>query len=277
VNAPRGAYGLRLSGLEVVDHCLVAADPAWPAFRILVEPGPDAAGVEHVDEASARIRLRTGGWIEIDRGAGCARFSVPRALSSEEIVHPYLAPVAAVTAQWYGRESLHGGGIALAGAAWGVLGERHEGKSTLLAAAAARGLDVVADDVLVVEGDIAFAGPRTVDLRRYAAEALGLGDDIGVAGARPRWRLALRPVEPSLPLAGWVFAAWGDEIELARLAPSETLVRLLRHRGLRLPPADPAAFVQLSALPAWEFRRPRSWDALSDSLGRLVEALAAAS
>src|SRR5207237_858464 len=163
------------------------------------------------------------------------------------------------TAQWYGRESLHGGGIAFAGAAWGVLGERHEGKSTLLAAAAARGLDVLADDVLVVEGEAAFAGPRTVDLRPDAAEALGLGEDLGVAGARPRWRLELEPVAPSLPLAGWVFAAWSEETVLARLSPSETLVRLLRHRGLRLPPTDPAAFVQLSALPAWEFRRPRSW------------------
>ena len=85
---------------------------------------------------SRRIRLRTGGWIDIDRTAGRAVFAVPEALSAEELVHPFLAPVAAVAAHWHGRESLHGGGFALGDRAWGIIGDRMGGKSSLLAALA---------------------------------------------------------------------------------------------------------------------------------------------
>ena len=162
------------------------------------------------------------------------------ALSPDELVHPYLAPVAAITAHWHGRESLHGGGIAVRGRVMGVVGDRLEGKSSLLAALAARGVDVVCDDMLVVEDDHAFAGPRTIDLREDAAGALGVGENIGVAGARARWRVRLGPAPPRLPLAGWIFLDWAERVEVARVPASETLQRLLRNRGIRVPPLDPA-------------------------------------
>ena len=198
-------------------------------------------------------------------------FTVPAALSPDELVHPYLAPVAAITAQWHGRESLHGGGIALAGNVIGVFGDRLEGKSSLLAALATRGVDIVCDDLLVVEGADAFAGPRTIDLREDAAEALGAGESIGVAGARARWRVRLGQIPPRLPLAGWIFLDWGDRVEVGRVPASETLKRLLRNRGIRVPPLDPALFVQLGAMPAWEVRRPRSWSAVPEVVDAVLD------
>src|SRR5262245_35340945 len=133
---PHGAYGLQPSGVPGLERSLVEAPAPWPEFTVLVEHGTGDCVVEHVDTASARVRLRTGGCIDIDRATALARFTVPVTLSADELVHPYLAPVAAVSAHWFGRESFHGGGIALGGAAWGLLGDRHDRQSSLLAALA---------------------------------------------------------------------------------------------------------------------------------------------
>lgn len=259
-----GAYGLRLRGVDGAEQLLVPAEASWPVLDIRVEAGDATVARDRFDSASAQVRLRTGGSVSIERESGRATFTVPVPLSPDELVHPYLAPVAAITAQWHGRESLHGGGIAVRDGVMGVVGDRLEGKSSFLAALAARGIDVVCDDMLVIEDDQAFAGPRTIDLREDAAGALGLGENIGVAGARTRWRVRLGPVPPRLPLAGWIFLGWAGRVEVARVPASETLQRLLRNRGIRVPPLDPAHFVQLGAMPAWEVRRPRSWSAVPD-------------
>ena len=252
----------------------MAADASWPVFDIRIETGDATVAGDRFDSASAQVRLRTGGSVAVERMPGRATFTVPLPLTMDELVHPYLAPVAAIAAHWHGRESLHGGGIALGGAVWGIVGDRLEGKSSLLAALAARDVDVVCDDMLVVESTDAFAGPRTIDLREDAATALGVGVGIGVAGARARWRVRLGPVPPRLPLAGWIFADWAERIEIRRLSASETLLRLLRNRGIRVPPLDPAVFLQLGALPAWEIRRPRLWSALPDVVSAMLDAAA---
>jgi hypothetical protein len=268
-----GAYGLQILGAGGAEGSLVEAADDWPAVELAVEVGELDANEEHLDDAHARIRLRTGGWIQIDRDPGRALFTVSAPLTPDELVHPFLAPVAAVFSYWHGRESLHGGGVALGEKVWGVVGGRLGGKSSLLAALAGRGIDVVSDDVLVLEGFDAFAGPRTVDLREDAAAALGLGEDIGVAGTRRRWRLRLPQLDRSLSLGGWVFTEWADETELRRLPAADTLVRLVGNRSISAPPRDPATFLQLSALPAWELRRPRSWSAVPDALELVLGAL----
>jgi hypothetical protein len=273
-NFPLGAYGLRISGVRGADSMLVRAAASWPAVEISVVVERLEADGEFVDEDNARIRLRTGGWIELDRDSGRARYTVPAALSPEELVHPFLAPAAAVCGHWHGRESIHGGAIALGATVWGVVGDQHAGKSSLLAALAIAGTDVVCDDVLVLDGRQAFAGPRTVDLRKDAAAALGVGDEIGLAGARERWRLQLGPLDRPLTLGGFVFVEWSDDAEMRRLPASDTLARLYRNRSIRVPPRDPVAFLQFSALPAWELRRPRSWASLPETLELLVGVLA---
>ena len=272
-NFPLGAYGLRIAGIPDGASLLAAAEPGWPAVEIAVEVGDLDAEAEYLDEGRALLRLRTGGWIELQRNPGSARFVVPAPLSTDELVHPFLAPAAAVFAHWHGREGLHGGGLAVGGTAWGVIGDRLGGKSSLLAALAAGGTDVVCDDVLVLAGREAFSGPRTIDLREDAAAALGVGEEIGVAGARERWRLRLPPLGRPLSLGGWVFTDWADDVRMERLPASETLVRLYRNRSITVPPRDPAALLHLSALPAWELRRPRSWASVPATLELLLETL----
>jgi hypothetical protein len=270
---PYGAYGLRLGGIPDAASVLGAAELAWPAVEIAVEVGDLDADSEFLDDDRARLRLRTGGWIELERDPGRACFVVPAPLSTDELVHPFLAPAAAVFAHWYGREGLHGGALAIGSTAWGVVGDRLGGKSSLLAALATGGTDVVCDDVLVLAGREAFSGPRTIDLREDAAAALGVGEEIGVIGARERWRLQLPQLARPLSIGGWVFTDWGDDLQLEHLAASETLVRLYRNRSITVPPRNPEALLQLSALPAWELRRPRSWAAVPATLELLLGTL----
>lgn len=142
----------------------------------------------------AQLRLRNGGEIAIDRRAGRVVFRVPHPVRADELVHPYLAPAAAVIARWLGRESIHAGAFAGRDTAWGLVGGRGAGKSSTLAWLARAGMEVLCDDMLVLEGRTPLAGPRSVDLREDAAARLGAGEEIGLTGARERWRLQLGPV-----------------------------------------------------------------------------------
>jgi hypothetical protein len=271
-----GAYGLRIRGVGAAASLLVAVRADWPLFSIRSQVGTASPGGESASETHARLLLRNGGEIAIDRAKSEICFTVPEPVPDQALVHPYLAPAAAVIARWLGRESFHAGAFALEGGAWGVLGEREAGKSSLLAWLALQGRSVLSDDMLIVEGETAFAGPRSVDLRRETALHLGAGEELGVIGARERWRVGLPPIEPEARLAGWVFLEWGDRVSVRPLDPGERLARLLHHRGVRLPPPSHEALLALAALPAWELRRPQDWASLADAGEALLGALEAA-
>jgi hypothetical protein len=258
-----GAYGIRLSGLDAARPLLVPAAPDWPSFELSnrVEPGPYSA-VEHAGDRRAELRLRTGGRIFIDRSPGRAEFVTPRPLAAEELVHPYLAPVAAVVAHWNDRESVHAGAFAVDGRVWGVVGERESGKSSTLARLALDGGTIVSDDLLILQGTKVFAGPRAIDLREEPATRLGVGKSIGVAGARERWRLRLEPLPQELELAGWIHLAWGGRVEAVPVEGRERIERLLSQRGARLPSLSPEVLLDLASLPSWEVRRPQAWQTL---------------
>jgi hypothetical protein len=133
---------------------------------------------------------------------------------------------------------------------------------------------VFSDDVLVIDGATALAGPRSIDLRAEAARRLDAGEPIGHVGARSRWRLPLGMVEPELPLNGWITLEWGDEIAIRELRGAERLAALLPHRGVRLAPTEPGALLRLSTLPHLRLIRPRRWESLPDVTERLVDAIA---
>ena len=267
-----GAYGIRLSGLDAARSLLVPAAPDWPSFELLnrVEPGPFSE-LEHAGEQRAELRLRTGGRIFIERSPGRAEFVTPRPLGTEELVHPYLAPVAAIVAHWNDRESVHAGAFAVDGRVWGVVGDRESGKSSTLARLALDGITVVSDDLLILQGTNVFAGPRAIDLREEPATKLGVGTSIGVAGARERWRLRLGPVQQELELVGWIHLAWGDRVEAVPLEGRERIERLLSQRGARLPSLSPAVLLDLASLPSWEVRRPQVWETLGETADCLRE------
>jgi hypothetical protein len=227
-----------------------------------------------VTESKALLKLQSGGEIRLDRARGRATYVLPRRLGRDELVHPFLAPAAALMAWWLGRECFHAGAFVIGGRAWGVIGDRGTGKSTTIAELSLAGLPILGDDLLVVRGRTAYAGPRAVDLRRDAAARLSVGESLGVVGARERWRLALPATKAEVPLGGWILLAWSARVELARVPASERLVRLHRGRGINLPPRDPDAMLDLASLPAWELRRPKAWGSAGDALERLLETVA---
>ena len=270
-----GAYGLALPGLEEVRDLLVPAPPDWPTLDVAQETGLATAAEERVEEHRARLILRNGGEIEIERAGPRALFRVPVPLSPAALLHPYLAPVASVVALWRGRESLHAAAVVVDGAAWALLGERESGKSSTAAWLARAGFGVLCDDILVLDDGQALAGPRAIDLRAEPAARLEAGEELGLVGERERWRLRLDPVPPAVPLAGWVSLSWGERVEVTSIPPAERIARLVAQRGLRVPAPNPAVLVDLAALPAFELRRPRDWGSLAEASGRLLEALRA--
>jgi hypothetical protein len=270
-----GAYGFRLSGVPEAKDLLIDAPDTWPQLDLVRSMHGSRPALEHVTAARARVWLPGGAWATVDRERVSAQLAIPDEISDGAIVHPYLAPVALVMSRWLGREGFHGGGIVTGGGAWGVLGDKTAGKSTMLAWLAREGVGVVSDDVLVIDGPNALAGPRSVDLREEAARHLGAGEPMGRVGQRERWRLTLPPVAPELPLRGWITLEWGDDVAIEPIRGAERLPALLPHRGVRLTPLDPAVLVRFSALPHLRFIRPRDWDVLPEAVERLLGALAA--
>jgi hypothetical protein len=229
--------------------------------------------VQTVGGDRAEIAPPSGTLVRIEREPGRAVFVSPTPLSAHALVHPLLAHVAAIAAWWSGRESLHAGAFVAGDGVWALVGDRATGKSTTLAWLEREGVSVVCDDMLVLEGDSPFAGPRSVDLRRAAAERLGTGEPLGVLGERERWRMRLAPVGPLPRLRGLVHLAWGSETRARPLGVQRRVELLTANRGVRLPVVEPGALLDLASLPWYELERPQTWEALprvADELLRLA-------
>ena len=251
----------------------MGAPPDWPEWQIGVRRGGDPPAAERMDESGASLALDHGGRLDVDRASRSAVFTLPEPPSGPGIVHPYLAPVAAIAAHWAGRTSFHAGAFVAGGRAWVAIGDRGAGKSSLMAALAALGTIVLVDDLLVVDGGRALAGPRCVDLRDDAAAALEQGVTIGTIGGRERWRVELGDAAPTVPLGGFVELGWGDVTEVAAVPVAARLPLLLRSFALRAGPPDPDRILDLAALPMLRFARPRRWDALEPSARALARAV----
>jgi hypothetical protein len=273
---PVGAYGMRIEGLGEARSLLVPASRSWPLIEVVhrLEQGPFDE-LDHLGDHRAQLWLQTGGRIEVDRHAGRAVVVTPRPLTDNDLVHPFLAPVASVIARWHGRTSFHAGAFAIDGAVWGVLGDSSAGKSSLLATLAGRGVGIVTDDILVVDHDRAFLGPRAIDLREDVARTLRLGEPLGMVGARERWRHTLPQVDGDLRIRGWISLEWGDQFNVARLAPGSRALVLDRSRAVRLAPDDPDEFLRLASLPGWKLTRPSDLRSLGPAADHLLEVLPA--
>src|SRR5690242_2880846 len=199
----RIAYGLRIAGLpEDAPLLECPAGVRWPELRLV--HGPPTAPPRIVDPAATTVPLRGGG--ELCLEGPTATFRTPEPPTDDALVHPQLAVAAAGRNRLLGREVLHAGAVVVDGAAWALAGLNEAGKSTLLAALAVFGLPVLSDDLLVLEDETAFAGPRCADLRTPIALA-GLPPSQAVRDGQ-RWRVLLPAAPPSVPLAGFVFLRW---------------------------------------------------------------------
>ncbi|MFC7547202.1 hypothetical protein [Plantactinospora sp. GCM10030261] len=271
--AGRNVYGLRVRGLDRIPELPVADGPPddRPVVRIRWsaappdEPAEGGAGDRGDRDRCVRV-LADGRRVTLDRRAGTATFHGPPA-PPDLLPHPYLASVATVVNRWAGREVFHAGAFVAAGLVWPVLGPRTAGKSSLLAALAADSVPIVADDILVSDGEVGYAGPRCLDLREPVP---GLPRDGTLVRHRTRLRIPLPPVPDRLPVGGWFFLHWGAAPELCPIGAVDLLPRLAALRFWPDHPSDPAALLALATRPGWDLTRPRDWTALPHSR-RLVD------
>ena len=267
-----GAYGLRFEGLPA--DALVAAPADWAPWTLSWErAGSDSRAVQRFDADEVLVDIEPGGQAHVDRRAASTTLRLATPPVAEALVHPHLASTAVVTAAWFGRQSFHAGAFVHGGGVWAVVGDRQHGKSSALAWLAAAGFAVFADDVLVVDGERAFAGPRCLDLRAGAATHFGMGRDIGRVGSRRRWRVNLPAVPPELPFLGWVILRWSDTVDVQPIPVVDRLAVLLANRGLRLPEHDARPWLGLVARPMVCLSRPRDWARADTAMTTLVERL----
>lgn len=266
------AFGFRLHGAPA--RSLIAADrPDWPALYVQRRVGPAGTAPGHLDDSSARLSLGDADWLELDRAARTATYRTARAIDDDALVHPRLAPAAALMARWLDRDALHGGAFLAGDGAWGVAGANEAGKSTLLARLAVRGSPILSDDLLVVDRTgLAYAGPRCIDLRQPEVVGDDVSDLVRPVRDDTRRRMDLPSVEAVAPLRGWFFLEWGSHVEAVPCPAAERLRRLLAQRRWATEPIDARVLLTLTAVPAWTLRRPRGTEHLEPTLA-LLDAL----
>jgi hypothetical protein len=258
------AYGLRLRGLPA--QGLMPVDSLdWPVVEVLQAGGEMPSEEPWLGDDDALLELDGIRRVALSRAPSVATFRGPR-LAADDLLHPYLGPVGITFGRWFGRETFHAGAFLADGGVWALVGGREAGKSSLLAALARRGVPVFCDDLVVIDGLDAFAGPRMLDLREHPAPALADARDVEPARRGTRWRVRLGPVDPVAPFRGWVFLRWSDSLRLDRIPAATTLARLAGWRGRPELPSDPKQMLELGALPAWELHRPRGWHGLDETI-----------
>ena len=271
---PSGAhqvYGLHLTGVTGAGLLPApAADTAGP--RVVIhharqDPEPECLGTQRAVLGLPGLRQ-----LLLRRGEGTATFTGPR-LSHDELIHPYLGAAASVFSRWCGREVYHAGAFVCDGLAWAVVGGREAGKSSLLAALAARGLPVLSDDLVVTDGHQAFCGPRTIDLRRLAP---GTTAPVTPVRGASRWRLALPPVPGAVPLGGWIYLRWRADVNMQAVPVSRSLARLAARRTWPALPSDPQILLALAARPGWDLGRPADWARMDQTVDLMLQTLQAA-
>jgi hypothetical protein len=274
-----GAYGLRLEGLAGAARAMAPVPEGSPTLAVSCEPmttGPAAARPSQVSALGADLRLLGGGRLRMSSGESRARFAFAQAPSADDLLHPYLAPAAALSQVWRGNEALHAGAFAAGGGAVLVLGAKQGGKSTTLAwIARQHGLPVLADDLAIIVDGAVLAGPRCLDLRSDAEiDPSALGDG-RLVRARARRRIPLPGAPDRLPIAAIVALRWGARTGLDPLPVAQRLPALLPQRMFHAQLAiDPVAMLRLLGVPMWTLTRPRGEPGLAAGVTALLDQLA---
>ena len=266
------AYGLTITGLPRVAELVPGPSSSDVAVQVTVAEGLAEPAPRPLDASGGVRRLADGRLLELDRARATAVFHGPP-LTPDLLAHPYLSPVATAFSRWAGREAFHAGAFLSGGRAWAVLGARTAGKSTLLAALAARGVTVLSDDIVVTDGAVVFSGPRCVDLREVPPLP---GLDLRTARLGTRHRLHLPDRPEQAPLGGWVFLGWGDAVAADRVPATTLLPELAARRAWRHLDSRAELLLDLAAAPAWTLHRPQRWDQLDAGLDLLLATTSAA-
>jgi hypothetical protein len=246
-----GAYGFRIRGAPD-DWLSLSGGDHWPLLTIARDPTVSAQDQARVD------------W-------GGLHADVCVEIPADELVHPVLQRMLTLLVDVRGIDAMHGGAVVGSDGAWIVIGARGAGKSSLLAACHRIGMPVMTDDVVALDGRRCLSGPRCIDLRDGAARHLGPGVPVR---AGTKQRIKLPPVEAEADIAGVVFLAWGERLDLVPVRPSQRFERLAAQRGAEGWPQQRSTVLELAALPGFELRRPRRMDGLSASAALLRDGLA---
>jgi hypothetical protein len=271
----RGALGLHLPDLAGAAELLGEAPECWPQWTLVRTHG-EGQPSEFVEDGRARVRSEPSGWVDVDFHRRTSRLALPHRPGDREIVHPYLGSTAVLVAYWQRRPSFHAGAFVAHGRAWAILGDKGAGKSSLLACLALAEVPILTDDVLVIaDGGRGLAGPRCIDLRAESARALGVGEPLGVVGTRERWRVQTGPVQPEVPMGGWIRLGWGEP-GIDPVPASERVAALFSSFSLGVQPRDPLALdnlMELVALPMLRVRQPRDIAQVGRTADRLLSYL----
>jgi hypothetical protein len=267
-----GAYGLRIGGLP--DAAVLMQPVAADATRLVITTRvcAGAVGPERPSEVSsehADVRLRWGGRMRMRHGLPEVEYAVPVPLGSDELLHPYLAPAAALAQLWEGHEALHAGAFVVGEGAIILLGGKERGKSTTLAWIAARHrMAVLADDLCVIVDGHVLAGPRCLDVRSHPE--IDVGDGKLVRDARHR--IALEPVPDAVPIVGIVELEWAARPELVAVPVDQRFARLFAQRMFNVHlDLDPVALLGLLAVPMLTLARPTGAAGLAAGVELLLE------
>ena len=266
-----GAYGLVPSG-PVETRWWNCAPLHWVAWDFTWRELSEGQQQPRVDVDTMVIPHQPDGFAVIDRDMARTTLHLRAPLTEAGLVHPYVGSTVVARAFWERWHYFHAGSVVLDGAVWAFLGERGHGKSSAIAWLAGRGFPVFADDVLVIRGNTALAGPRSLDLRLPAAKHFGLGTHIGLVGTRERWRHHLDPVPPELGLGGFVSLEWHPEVEVEAVGLADRL-RILARSASLVAPGMETAWLDLIVLPMLVLRRPRTWHLMDEAMAALLRAI----
>jgi hypothetical protein len=280
VNTVRGAYGLRITGLEDADDHLPEVPASWPELHLeqaspVADREPEAPGTIRIERDRAELWLAEAGRILVRREPLTVSFATATPLSADAVLHPFLGLPAAIINRWLGRISLHGGAFAYRDHAWALLGNREAGKSATLGSLLKAGHHILSDDILVLAGTELFAGPRSIDLREDAGASVG-GEALGVIGNRARWRLRPGAGPAAMPLGGLISLEWARDQAIEPIDTEARLRRLIGSSALRPDAASAPGLLELAALPAWRFARRRRLADIGGSIELLLATLDAA-
>lgn len=221
-----GAYGLRLQSTIRPEDGLRSLQDPLATLRLSQVVSRAIPQTEYVGPGAAAVVMAEGTHLAVRQDSPthfAATLTATTRLNSAELLHPYLAPIAALCHRWMGRPALHAASVARDETTLVLVGERLQGKSTTAAALVRAGWSLVSDDLVVMHDRGVLAGPRSIDLRSDAHLVVPLGSGFAARLGRHReltpevWAL------PPLPVTAFLHLEFGPTFAVERMAAQDRL------------------------------------------------------
>ena len=263
------AYGLTITGLEPRSDLRLSEPVDWPSLHVSQTPQPYPGEDHGVTEEGAVLR-RYYGTITVVRELASLTVHTAPTMSEDDLVHPCLWAPAAIFARWHGHETVHGGGfLDDDGAAWVVIGDTADGKTTLLAGLALAGRSILSDDLIVLDGNRCLAGPRCLDLRPEQSRHWTSPKAQRRCAPPSAVGYTCHPSHQAPPCEGSCVSAGRPAARQQRSRQRALDGARGQRRVLELG-ADPLHLLKLASEPMLRVIRPRALDTLAEGCEELV-------